>query len=115
LTAPSPEHAANEARAQLVSGDEQAAPLELALVASQAVHVRVVADGAMVNDGDVSVGQGLHFSSLEKFEVSAAPASALLLQLNGHTVMPAGTLGSSGTILLTSKDLRPTTGGSTRP
>jgi hypothetical protein len=42
--------------------------------------------------GDVSVRQGLHFPTLEEFEVSAAPASALLLQLNGQTVMPlAGT------------------------
>jgi cytoskeletal protein RodZ len=110
LSAPSQEPAANAARAQLVSGDEQAVPLDLSLAASQAAHVRVVADGAIVHDGDVSVGQGLHFSAL-----SAAPALALLLQLNGQTVMPAGTPGSSGTILLTSKDLRPTTGGSTRP
>ena len=115
LSAPSPEPAANAARAQLVSGDEQAVPLDLSLAASQAVHLRVVADGAIVHDGDVSVRQGLHFPALEEFEVGAAPASALLLQLNGQTVMPAGTPGSSGTILLTSKDLRPTTGGSTRP
>ena len=53
--------------------------MDRSLAAWQAVHVGLVADGAIVHDGDVSVRQGLHFTALEKFEVGADPASALLL------------------------------------
>jgi cytoskeletal protein RodZ len=89
--------------------------LDLSVVASTPTRVRVVADGTVVHDAEIPAGQSLHFSASDKFEVSAASLAAVLLQLNGQPVPLSGVPGSSGTIVLTSKDLRPTTGGPTHP
>ena len=110
-----PASAGNDPAPPLASGNEQVVPLHLSVVAFQATHVRIVADGTVVHDADTPAGQNLHFSALDRFEVSASSAAAVLLQLNGQTVMLTGLPGSSGTILLTSKDLRPNAGGTTHP
>jgi transcriptional regulator with XRE-family HTH domain len=89
--------------------------LDLSVVASTPTRVRVVADGTVVHDAEIPAGQNLHFSASDKFEVSAASLAAVLLQLNGQPVPLSGVIDSSGTIVLTSKDLRPTTGGPTHP
>jgi len=52
--------------------------------------------------------------SAERLEMTTADPDALLLELNGQAVAPLGALGSSGTIVLTRKDLRQTTGGDTQ-
>jgi hypothetical protein len=46
--------------------------------------------------------------------VTTTDLETVLLELNGQTVAPLGTPGSSGTIMLTQKDLRQTTGGDTQ-
>lgn len=93
----------------------KAAALDLSVAASAATQVRVVADGTVVYDAQLPSGQNLRFSANEKFDVSAANSSAVLLELNGQTVPPIGAPGSSGTILLTAKDLRQASGGNAQP
>jgi len=107
--------AVNDPPPLLASGNEPVVPLHLSVVASQTTHVRIVVDGTVVHNADTSAGQNLLFSALDRFEVSASSAAAVLLQLNGQTVMLTGLPGSSGTILLTAKDLRPNAGGPTHP
>jgi cytoskeletal protein RodZ len=97
------------------AGAESNVALDLSVVASTPTRVRVVADGTVVHDAEIPAGQNLRFSASDKFEVSAASLAAVLLQLNGQPVPLSGAPGSSGTIVLTSKDLRPTTGGPTHP
>jgi len=85
------------------------------VVTSAPSRVRVVADGTNVYDAEIPVGQNLHFSASEKFEVSAASLGEVLLQLNGQAVPLNSAPGSSGTIVLTANDLRPIAGGPTHP
>ena len=94
---------------------QKSAVLGLSVAASAATRVRVVADGTAVYDAELPSGQNLRFSANERFDVSAADSSAVLLELNGQAVPPIGTPGSSGTISLTAKDLRQTSGGSAQP
>jgi len=47
------------------------------------------------------------FLLLILFEVTAGDSSAVLLELNGKAMPPLGAPGSSGTMVLTQKDLRP--------
>ena len=89
--------------------------LDLAASASAAVHVRVVADGNLVFDNDLKVGESRHFSAVRDFEVSASDSGAVLLELNGQTVPPLGLPGASGTIKLSEKDLRPAESGKAKP
>ncbi len=91
------------------------ASLELTVATSAATRLRVAADGATAYDAAISSGQTLHFSATDKFEVTAGNSSAVLLELNGHELPPIGLPGSSGTISLTSKDLRATDGAATHP
>jgi cytoskeletal protein RodZ len=94
---------------------QKPAALDLSVAASAATRVRVVADGAVVYDAELPSGQNLRFSANERFDVTAADSSAVLLELNGQTVPPIGTPGSSATISLTAKDLRQTSGGNAQP
>ncbi|MBZ5701199.1 MAG: helix-turn-helix domain-containing protein [Acidobacteriia bacterium] len=89
------------------------ASLDLSVSASAPTRVRIVADGVVLLDGEMRSGDTLHFAANERFEVSAADSSAVLLELNGQAMPPLGTPGSSGTISLSRKDLRPTTRGTT--
>jgi cytoskeletal protein RodZ len=104
---------ANSSSSVPVNANEKSFPLDLSVTAAAAMRVKVATDGTVVYDTEVAAGQNLHFSANHKFEVTASDASALLLELNGQKVMPALTLGSSGTISLTSKDLRQAAGGPT--
>ena len=97
------------------ASSKPAAPLDLSVAAVTATHVRVVADGTLAFDAEISVGQILHFSADDKFQVSAADSAALLLELNGRALPPLAKPASSGTILLTSKDLRPINSGVIQP
>jgi cytoskeletal protein RodZ len=89
--------------------------LELATAIAAPLHVKVVADGTTLFDGDVTAGEKLHFSANEKFVISTSGLRALLLQLNGQPVTLTSASSSSGTILLTSKDLRPIAGATAHP
>ena len=88
-----------------------AAPLDLAVSASAATRLRVLADGALQLDAEFTAGETRHFSAKKLFEVTAADSSAVLLELNGQAMPPVGTPGASGTIQLSEKDLRPSSGG----
>lgn len=90
---------------------QKPAALDLSVAASAATRVRVVADGTAVYDAELPSGQDLRFPANERFDVTAADSSAVLLELNGQTVPPIGTSSSSGTISLTAKDLRQASGG----
>jgi cytoskeletal protein RodZ len=81
-------------------------PLDLSVSTSAATHVRVVADGTTVVDGDLLAGENHHYAASQQFEVTAGDSSAVLLELNGQAMPPIGTPGASGTIVLSQKDLR---------
>jgi hypothetical protein len=78
-------------------------------------HVRVQADGALVLDDAVRPGENRHFFAKTEFVVSAADSSAVLLELNGEAMPPVGAPGTSGTIILTRKNLRQASGGNSQP
>jgi cytoskeletal protein RodZ len=90
-------------------------PLDLSVSTSAATHVRVMADDKLLLDAEVPAGETRHFSASQQFEVTAGDSSAVLLELNGQAMPPLGAPGASGTIVLSQKDLRPTTGGTTQP
>jgi len=85
--------------------------LDLALSTSASTHVRVLADGKILADETIPLGTARHFSAAHQFEVTAADAAAVLLELNGQAIPPLGPAGSSGTIVLSQKDLRQTRSG----
>jgi Helix-turn-helix domain/Domain of unknown function (DUF4115) len=91
------------------------APLDLSVSSSAATHVRILADGELLLDSQMQAGQNRHFPAQTAFEVTAADASAVLLELNGQTIPPIGSPGTSGTIVLSQKDLRPAAGGNSQP
>ncbi len=97
------------------SATEKSLPLDLSVAATAAIRVKVAADGVVVCDSELATGQNLHFPAIDRVEVTANDASALLLELNGQKVMTARIPGSSSTISLTSKDLRQAAGGPTQP
>jgi cytoskeleton protein RodZ len=94
-----------------VAASPAATPLDLSVLAAMSARVRVVADGNVVFDAQLPSGENRRFSAAGRLQVTAADASAVLLELNGQKVAPIGPPGSSGTIVLTQKDLRQTTGG----
>jgi cytoskeletal protein RodZ len=99
------------------SADSSASPtaLDLSVSASAATRVRILADGKVVLDAGLRAGETRHFSAETAFQVTAADAGAVLLELNGQAMPPIGSSGASGTIVLSQKDLRPANGGSTQP
>ncbi|MGB2626265.1 MAG: helix-turn-helix domain-containing protein [Candidatus Acidiferrum sp.] len=90
-------------------------PLDLYISLAQPSHLRVVADGQVIADEDFPSGANRHFPANEQFEVVASNAGAVLLELNGQAMPPLGTLGASGTIAVSRKDLRPSQSGITQP
>ena len=92
-----------------------ATTLDLSVSTSAVTRVRIIADNALLLDSELPAGETRHFSATQEFRVTAADSSAVLLELNGQAMPPLGTPGSSGTIVLSSKDLRQTSGGSTQP
>jgi cytoskeletal protein RodZ len=90
-------------------------PLDLALSASQATHVTVLADRTAVFDSTLRPGENRHFSAKSQFVVTAGDSSAVLLELNGEAMPPVGAPGTSGTIVLTRNNLRQASGGNSQP
>jgi cytoskeletal protein RodZ len=89
--------------------------LDLSVSTSAATRVRILADNKLLLDSEFPAGETRHFSARQQFEVTAGDSSAVLLELNGQAMPPLGAPGSSGTIVLSQKDLRQATGGSTQP
>ena len=95
--------------------DLNSPPLTLSVSTSAATRVRILADGNLLLDAELPAGENRRFPANEQFEVTAADSSAVLLELNGQVMRPLGAPGSSGTIVLTQKDLRPASGGTSQP
>jgi cytoskeleton protein RodZ len=90
-------------------------PLDLSVSTYAATHVRVLADGKLLLDTNLSAGENRRFSAGQRFEVTAADVSAVLLELNGQTMSPPREPGASGTIVLSQQDLRQAPGGNSQP
>jgi cytoskeletal protein RodZ len=99
--------------ALLTSSDPS--PLDLSVSTSAATHVRILADGKLLLDNDLRAGENRRFSAGQRFEVTAADTSAVLLELNGQTLPPPRAPGASGTIVLSQQDLRQAQGGNSQP
>lgn len=89
--------------------------LDLSVSTSAATRVRVVGDGAVEFDSEMPAEETKHFSAKQRFEVTAGNSSAVLLELNGQAMPPVGAPGASGTIVLSQKDLRPSSSGNAQP
>jgi cytoskeletal protein RodZ len=89
--------------------------LDLSVSTSAATRVRILADGKLLLDTELPAGETRHFFANQQFEVTAGDSSAVLLELNGQAMPPLGAPGSSGTMVLSQKDLRPASGGTTQP
>jgi len=89
--------------------------LDLSVSTSATTRVRVMADGKLLLDTELPAGETRHFSAKQQFEVTAGDSSAVLLELNGQAMPPLGAPGSSGTMVLSQKDLRQASGGTTQP
>jgi len=90
-----------------VAQSSSAALLDLSVSTSAATRVRILADNKLLLDAELPAGETRHFSASRQFEVTAGDSSAVLLELNGKAMPPLGAPGSSGTMVLTQKDLRP--------
>lgn len=82
------------------------ASLTLSVSTSAATRVRVLADDKLLLDAEMHAGENRQFLANERFVVTAADSSAILLELNGRAMPPLGMPGSSGTIVLSRKNLR---------
>jgi len=91
------------------------AVLDLAVSTSAATRIRILSDGATVLDAEIPAGESRRFTAKDRFEVTAADSSAVLLELNGEAMPPLSAPGTSGTMVLSQKDLRQASGGSTQP
>jgi hypothetical protein len=65
-----------------------------------------VADGRVVLDSRLPGGATRHLSAKNQFVVSANHPAAVLLEMNGQAMPPLTTIGPSGTLVLSQKDLR---------
>jgi cytoskeletal protein RodZ len=89
--------------------------LELAVSASAESQVTIQADGTTVFDSALHPGENRHFTANSVFVVTTGDSSAVLLELNGEAMPPAGAPGRSGTITLTRSNLRQASGGNSQP
>jgi hypothetical protein len=89
--------------------------LDLSVSTSAATRVRILADSKLLLDTELPAGETRHFSAKQQFEVTASDSSAVLLELNGQAMPPLGAPGSSGTMVLSQKDLRQASGGTSQP
>jgi cytoskeleton protein RodZ len=86
--------------------------LDLSISTSAVTQVRVLADDKLLLNAELPAGETRHFFASDHFEVTASDSSAVLLELNGQVMQPISAPGSSGTIVLSEKDLRPPSGTS---
>src|SRR5215470_10445049 len=56
--------------------------LDLAVSTSAATRMRVLGDGVVLLDGELPAGETRHYRAKDRFEVTAADSSAVLLELN---------------------------------
>jgi len=113
---------ANSAPQQANSQSENSSkPDKLELTVSTTVpsHVRIFADDQLLLDADVKPGDIHHFFAAQQFQINAADGAAVHLELNGRPITSSAALrhsaGTSNTIVLGYKDLRPSPDGTARP
>lgn len=80
--------------------------LDLAVSTSGQTRVRVVADGRIVLDSRLPAGETRRLFAKNQFVVSAAHPAVVLLEMNGQAMPPLTSVGASGTMVLSQKDLR---------
>jgi cytoskeleton protein RodZ len=95
---------ANLSAANAAASDPQR--LDLAVSTSGPTRVRVVADGRIVLDSRLPSGETRRLFAKTQFVVSAAHPEAVLLEMNGQAMPPLTSVGASGTMVLSQKDLR---------
>ncbi|MHB8410571.1 MAG: RodZ domain-containing protein [Candidatus Acidiferrales bacterium] len=93
------------------SSAEPNGPMELKVEAGETSTVTVLADGKTVFSGKLEAQRTLTLHAQKSFTVSSSKSSAVLLELNGHTVPPLGPPGEPGKITLTRANLKPSPGG----
>src|SRR6266853_1514150 len=79
----------------------------LSVATSAATRVLILSCNKLLLAAELPAGETRRFSASRQFEVTAGDSSAVFLELNGKAMPPLGAPGSSGTIVLTQKDLRP--------
>ena len=84
--------------------------MELKVEAGETSTVTVRADGKTVFSGKLEAQRTLTLHAQKSFTVSSSKSSAVLLELNGHTVPPLGPPGEPGKITLTRDNLKPSPG-----
>ena len=89
--------------------------LDLSVSTSAATRIRILADNGLLLDAELPAGETRHFSASQQFEVTAGDSSAVLLELNGQAMPPLGAPGSSGTMVLSQKDLKQAPSGNSQP
>ena len=80
--------------------------LDLAVSTSGQTRVRVVADGRVVLDSRLPAGETRRLFAKNQFVVSAAHPDVVLLEMNGQAMPSLTSVGASGTMVLSQKDLR---------
>jgi cytoskeleton protein RodZ len=80
--------------------------LDLAVSTSGQTRVRVVADGRVVLDSRLPAGETRRLFAKTQFVISAAHPAVVLLEMNGQAMPPLTSVGASGTMVLSQKDLR---------
>jgi cytoskeleton protein RodZ len=85
--------------------------LDLAVSTSGQTRVRVVADGRVVLDSRLPAGETRRLFAKNQFVVSAAHPDVVLLEMNGQAMPSLTSVGASGTMVLSQKDLRQAPGG----
>jgi cytoskeletal protein RodZ len=90
-------------------------PLDISVSASTLTRVLWQAGGTTVLDVSIRPGENRHFFAKTEFLVATADSSAVLLELNREAMPHVGTPGTSGTIILTRKNLRQASGGNSQP
>jgi len=89
--------------------------LDLSVSTSEVTRIRIVADRRVVLDARVPALDTRHFSARNQFVVSADHPSAVLLELNGQAMPQLGAGGTSGTLVLSQKNLRQAPSGNPQP
>jgi len=111
VTAPAPVNpATTPAAARAADSAAQTGPMELKVEAGETSTVTVLADGKTVFSGKLEAQRTLTLHAQKSFTVSSSKSSAVLLELNGHTVPPLGPPGEPGKITLTRDNLKPSPG-----
>ena len=67
-----------------------ATPLDLPVSTFASTYVRILGDGPLLLDAQMSPRETQHSSARQQFEVSAGDSSAVLLELNGQAMPPVG-------------------------